>query len=184
MKTFVYPEMMVHVSMCTHKEPALVLLASDNSDLLNAELARYKKSMVTNVGSSNLLESCRNAEDKSADVVIMDASTSDGVVIAHINRILKDDGLVVMKHPSLDDVSANRPLMEALGNYFKIVMPYRLEDGSTLLLSSKEYHPTADVILQRTDLLEGHQYYNCDIHPAAFAMPQYIRETYRGLVRN
>jgi spermidine synthase len=184
MKTFVYPEMMVHVSMCTHKLPTSVLLASDNRDLLMNELARYKESTVTNVGSSDLLESFRNAEEKSADVIMVDALTSDSVVIAHISRILKDDGVLVMKHPSLDDVSANKSLMEALGNYFKIIMPYRLEDGSTLLLSSKEYHPTADVILQRTDLLEGHQYYNCDIHPSAFAMPQYVRANYRGFARN
>ncbi|MFA6188631.1 MAG: spermidine synthase [Sulfuricurvum sp.] len=184
MKTFVYPEMMVHVSMCTHKEPKAVLVASDKSDLLNAELARYRESTVTNVGGSDLLEVFRNVDEKSADVVMVDALTTDGAVIAHISRILKDDGLVVMKHPSLDDVSANKPLMEALGNYFKIVMPYRLEDGSTLLLSSKGYHPTADIILQRTDLLEGHQYYNCDVHPAAFAMPQYIRKNYLGLARN
>lgn len=184
MKTFVYPEMMVHVSMCTHKLPTSVLLASDSRDLLMNELARYKESNVTNVGSSDLLESLRNVDDKSADVVMVDALTSDPAIIAHISRVLKDDGLVVMKHASLDDVNANTVLMQALGNYFKIVMPYRLEDGSTLLLSSKEYHPTADVILQRTDLLEGHQYYNCDIHPAAFAMPQYIRDTYRGLARN
>ncbi|MDQ1299225.1 MAG: spermidine synthase [Campylobacterota bacterium] len=184
MKTFVYPEMMVHVSMCTHKLPTSVLLASDNRDLLMKELARYKESRVATVAGSDLLESFRNVEENSADVVMVDALTSDGAVIAHISRILKDDGLLVMKHPSLDDIVANTPLMEALGNYFKIVMPYRLEDGSTLLLSSKEYHPTADVILQRTDLLEGHQYYNCDIHPSAFAMPQYIRENYRGLARN
>lgn len=184
MKTFVYPEMMVHVALCTHKLPTSVLLASDSRDLLMNELARYKESSVTNVASSDLLESFRNVEENSADVVMVDALTSDGVVIAHISRILKDDGLLVMKHPSLDDIAANTPLMEALGHYFKIVMPYRLEDGSTLLLSSKEYHPTADVILQRTDLLEGHQYYNCDIHPSAFAMPQYIRENYRGLARN
>lgn len=184
MKTFVYPEMMVHVSMCTHKLPTSVLLASDNDTLLMNELARYKESTVTSVGSNDLLEAFRNADEKSADVIMVDALTSDSTVIAHMSRILKDDGLVVMKHPSLDDLSANAPLMEALGNYFKIVMPYRLEDGSTLLLSSKEYHPTADVILQRTDLLEGHQYYNCDVHPAAFAMPQYIRENYRGLARN
>lgn len=184
MKTFVYPEMMVHVSMCTHKLPTSVLLASDNRDLLMNELARHKESTVTTVGSNDLLEAFRNAQEKSADVIMVDAVTTDSVVIAHIGRILKDDGVVVMKHPSLDDVSANKVLMEALGNYFKIIMPYRLEDGSTLLLSSKEYHPTADVILQRTDLLEGHQYYNCDIHPSAFAMPQYIRENYRGLARN
>jgi spermidine synthase len=184
MKAFVYPEMMVHVSMCTHKEPKSVLVASDASDLLMGELARHKETTVTTVGGGDLLESFRNVDEKSADVVMVDALTADGVVIAHINRILKDDGLVVMKHPSLEDVNANKSLMEALGNYFKIVMPYRLEDGSTLLLSSKGYHPTADVILQRSDLLEGHQYYNCDVHPAAFAMPQYIRDNYRGFARN
>lgn len=184
MKTFVYPEMMVHVSMCTHKEPKSVLVASDSRDLLNAELARYRDATVTNVGSSDLLESFRNVDEKSIDVVMVDAESADSAVIAHISRILKDDGLVVMKHPSLDDVSANTQLMKALGNYFKIIMPYRLEDGSTLLLSSKEYHPTADVILQRTDLLEGQQYYNCDVHPASFAMPQYVRKNYLGLARN
>lgn len=184
MKTFIYPEMMVHVSMCTHKLPTSVLLASDNAALLNSELARYKESTVTNVGGSDLLESLRNVDEDSTDVIMLDALTSDAVVIAHVSRILKDDGLLVMKHPSLDDLSENTSLMTALGRYFKIIMPYRLEDGTTLLLSSKEYHPTADVILQRTDLLEGQQYYNCDIHPSAFAMPQYIRENYRGLARN
>jgi len=184
MKTFVYPEMMVHVSMCTHKLPNSVLVASDNDALLTTELARYKESTVVKVASSDLLESFRNVAENSVDVLMLDALTSDTVVIAHISRILKDDGLVVMKHPSLDDMDANKPLMEALGNYFKIVMPYYAGDGSTLLLCSKEYHPTADVILQRSDLLEGHQFYNCDVHVGVFAMPQYIRKNYRGLARN
>ncbi len=184
MKTFVYPEMMVHVSMCTHKLPTSVLLASDSCDLLINELARYKESTVANVSGSDLLAEFRNVEEKSTDVVMIDALTSDAVVIAHISRILKDDGLVVMKHPSLDDVSANTPLMKSLGDYFKIVMPYYAGDGTTLLLCSKEYHPTADVILQRSDLLEGHQFYNCDVHVGVFAMPQYIRKNYRGLARN
>jgi spermidine synthase len=184
MKTFIYPEMMVHVAMCTHKLPTSVLVASDSDTLLNAELARYKDSTVTNVSASDLLESIRNEEEKSADVVLLDTLTADAAVVAHISRVLKDDGLVVMKHPSLDDVGANKPLMEVLGNYFKIIMPYYTGDGSTLLLCSKEYHPTADLILQRSDLLEGHQFYNCDVHVGVFAMPQYIRKNYRGLARN
>jgi len=184
MKTFVYPEMMIHVGLCTHKLPTQVLLASDNSQLLMGELSRYRESTVTSVGSVNLLESFRNEDDKSADVLLLDAETSDSAVIAHINRILKEDGLVVMKHPSLDNVEANRSLMQILGNYFKIIMPYYAGDGSTLLICSKEYHPTADIILQRSDLLEGHQFYNCDVHIGVFAMPQYIRKNYLGIIRN
>ncbi len=184
MKTFIYPEMMVHVALCTHKLPTSVLLASDNRELLLGELSRYRESAVTSVSSANLLESFRNAEDKSVDVLLVDSITDDSAVIAHINRILKEDGLVVMQHPSLDEIGANTSLMQILGNYFKIIMPYHLENGTTLLLCSKEYHPTADIILQRSDLLEGHQYYNCDVHNAAFAMPQYIRKNYLGIIRN
>lgn len=184
MKTFIYPEMMVHVALCAHKLPTSVLLASNNIEILMGELSRYRESSVTTCSSSNLLESFRNMNDSSADVILLDAATADAAVHAHINRVLKEDGLVVMQHPHLDNLSENSTLMQILGNYFKIIMPYHLEDGSTLLLCSKEYHPTADIILQRSDLLEGHNYYNCDVQIAAFAMPQYIRKNYLGIIRN
>ncbi|MDO9206689.1 MAG: spermidine synthase [Sulfuricurvum sp.] len=184
MKTFIYPEMMVHVALCTHKLPTSVLLVSNNTEPLMGELSRYRESSVVTCSSSDLLASFRNAEDNSADVILLDATTTDAAVHAHINRVLKEDGLVVMQHPPLDNVSENTTLIQILGNYFKIIMPYHLEDGSTLLLCSKEYHPTADIILQRSDLLEGHSYYNCDVQIAAFAMPQYIRKNYLGIIRN
>lgn len=53
-----------------------------------------------------------------------------------------------------------------------------------MILASKEYHPTADVILQRSDLIDGLEYYNCDIHIATFVMPNYIRSTYKGIIKN
>ncbi len=183
MKSFIYPEMMVHVPMCTHKEPTNILVISDNADLLTDELDRYNGVDVTVVSASNVLESVRGTADASADVILCEADL-DAASAAHCNRILKDDGLIVMKHPSLDDTDANTTLMQILGNYFKIIMPYNAETGETLLLASKEYHPTADIILQRSDLLEGQQYYNCDIHPAVFAMPNYIRKQYLGIIRN
>ncbi|MDD2950729.1 MAG: spermidine synthase, partial [Sulfuricurvum sp.] len=138
MKTFIYPEMMVHVPMCTHKNPSSVLLATENSDLFKDELGRYRDIHLAVVDSSNALESLRNVADKSLDVVMLDVISNDSAVYAHVNRILKDDALMVLKHPDLDDVSANTKLMQILGNYFKIIMPYHLEDGSTLLLCSKE----------------------------------------------
>jgi spermidine synthase len=63
-------------------------------------------------------------------------------------------------------------------------MPYNLGNGSTALLASKEYHPTADVILQRSDMIDGLSFYNCDIHVSAFAMPNYIRKEYLGIIKN
>lgn len=184
MKTFIYPEMMVHIPMCTHKNPRTVVLMSNQADLLKDEMARYRDVEVTYTEVNDLLGTLRECGDKSTDVLLLDTQSDDSAVFAHINRILKDDALMVLKHPDLDDTSANTKLMQILGNYFKIIMPYRMEDGSTLLLCSKEYHPTADLILQRSDLLEGHHYYNCDIHIASFAMPQYIRKNYLGIIRN
>jgi len=184
MKTFIYPEMITHVAMCTHKNPRSVMVLSNQSDLIKAEMLRYREVEAEYADASNLLAALRERADKGNDVLLLDTLSDDSAVFAHINRVLKDDGLMVLKHPDLDDVDANAKLMQILGNYFKIIMPYRLEDGSTLLLCSKEYHPTADLILQRSDLLEGHQYYNCDIHIGAFAMPQYIRKNYLGIIRN
>lgn len=184
MKTFITPEMMTHVPMCTHKNPCSVVVISHQNDLLKTEMARYSDAEAIYIHRDDLLNGLREQADKSADVLLLDTLSDDSAVFAHVNRILKEDGLMVCKHPALDDLAANTSLMQILGNYFKIIMPYHLEDGSTLLLCSKEYHPTADLILQRSDLLEGHQYYNCDIHIAAFAMPQYIRKNYLGIVRN
>lgn len=184
MKTFIYPEMMTHVAMCTHKNPRSVMIISNQSDLIKAEMGRYREVDTEYLDANNLLTALRDRADKESDVLLLDTLSDDSAVFAHVNRILKDDALMVLKHPDLDDVSANTKLMQILGNYFKIIMPYHLEDGSTLLLCSKEYHPTADLILQRSDLLEGHHYYNCDIHIAAFAMPQYIRKNYLGIIRN
>ena len=184
MKTFIYPEMMVHTALCSHKLPTSVVLASNNPASLQAELARHKDSSVALVNADALLEGFRDITDGSVDVVLLDILCSDAVVLAHVNRVLKADGVVAMQHNHLDDVASNTDLMKILGSYFIVVMPYHLEDGTTLLLCSKKYHPTADLILQRSDLLEGHQYYNCDTHIAAFAMPQYVRKNYLGVIKN
>ena len=177
MKTFIYPEMMVHVPLCTHKEPQQVLIVSDNAAALEGEVARHREVTARSVAASKGLDALRDEADQSADVILLEGMT-DAAAVAHANRILRADGLMVMQHPDLDDEAGNKTLMQVLGNYFKIIMPYRVGDGTTLLLASKLYHPTADLILQRADLLEGQQYYNCDIHPAAFAMPNYIRKAY------
>jgi spermidine synthase len=183
MKTFIYPEMMVHVPLCTHKEPKNIVIVSDHADALLEETARYSDVEVKVIPAASQLDELREEADQSADIVLMEGN-GDTAVWAHINRILKHDGLAAMKHPPLDERDANVALMTILGNYFKIIMPYYVGNGETLLLASKAYHPTADIILQRTDLLEGQQYYNCDIHPAAFAMPNYIRKAYLGVIRN
>ncbi len=182
MKEFIYPEMILHVAMCTSKNPQNLLIISDNADLIAKESLKY--SDLTTKAVEATLEAVSGLEDASFDVVVCEMD-ADAMLISQLNRIIKEDGQLAITHPSLDEeVEANKTLISGLGKFFKIVMPYNLGTGETALLASKEYHPTADIILQRSDMLDGNNYYNCDLHVGAFAMGNYIRKEYLGIIKN
>jgi len=183
MKDFIYNEMMVHVPLCTHKEPNNVLIISADAAGFTKEMQKYTNDQINCDVISTDINELRDVADAKYDVIISELDT-DAAVLAHYNRALNENGLLVTTHPSLDDVSENKRIMQILGKYAKIIMPYSLGNGQTALLASKEYHPTADIILQRTDLLDGVEYYNCDVHPAAFATGNYIRKEYIGIIKN
>ncbi len=76
----------------------------------------------------------------------------------------------------------HKEIMQVMGEFFKIVMPYRFEMymypgcNWNFILASKLYHPTADIILHRADLLDGLRYYNSDLHKASFVLPNYVKQ--------
>ena len=181
MKEFIYPEMMVHIGLCTSKTAQDILIVSDNAEALSAEVEKHSESTATVVSAS--LDALSGLADNAYDVVINELKI-DGAVASQISRVLKDDGQLVTNHPSLDKVEENTLMMKILGQYFKVIMPYNMGNGETALLASKEYHPTADVILQRSDMLDDLSYYNCDVHVGAFAMGNYIRKEYLGIIKN
>ena len=181
MKEFIYNEMMVHVGVCTNKNPENVLIISDNAAGFVTEIQKHNDVSCDVISANiNLL---RDAKDGAYDVVISEMD-ADAAVLAHYNRVLKEDGLLVSTIPSIEDTQANKQIMEVLGKYTKIIMPFHVGGDKLALLASKEYHPTADVILQRTDMLDGLEYYNCDVHVGAFAMGNYIRKEYLGIIKN
>jgi len=181
MKNFIYSEMMVHVGLCISKTAQDILIVSDNAQELSVEVAKHNESSATVISAS--LESLSTLSDNAYDVVINELKI-DGAVASQINRILKDDGQLVTNHPSLEKIEENTLMMKILGQYFKIIMPFNMGNATTALLASKEYHPTADVILQRSDMLDDLNYYNCDVHVGAFAMGNYIRKEYLGIIKN
>lgn len=181
MKEFINNEMMVHVPLCTHKNPQNILIICDNPLALEQEVAKHNSVAYKSIPAT--LEALRLEADMAYDVAIC-MMDYDAALVAHLNRVLKSDGVLVMEHPHLDDVTSNTTLMQVLFNYFKIIMPFHISDGNTALLASKEYHPTADLILHRADMLDGLKFYNSDIHPAAFAMGNYIRKAYLGVIKN
>jgi spermidine synthase len=181
MKDFIYNEMMVHVGVCTNKNPENVLLISNNADGFVAEMKKHNGIGHTVIAAK--IDALRDVADASCDVIISELN-ADAAVLAHYNRVLKEDGLLVTTIPSLDDnIAENKQTMSILGKYTKVIMPFAVGE-KTALLASKEYHPTADIILHRTDMLDGLEYYNCDVHPAVFAMGNYIRKEYLGIIKN
>lgn len=181
MRNFIYSEMMVHVPMCTSKVAEDLLIISDNAEKLVLEASRHAQATYKVVSCN--LDEIASLGDKSYDVIISEMPC-DAVLLAQVERIIKSDGQFVTVHQTLDNVEVNKSLIQNISRFFKIVMPYNLGNGSTALLASKEYHPTADINLQRADMLDGLSYYNCDIHPAAFAMGNYIRKEYLGVIKN
>ncbi|MEA1982134.1 MAG: spermidine synthase, partial [Campylobacterota bacterium] len=174
-------EMMVHVALCTNKNPQNVLIISNDGSAMTKEVQKHIDINSDVIAAEMSL--LREVKDDSYDVVISELGT-DAAYIAHINRVLKEDGLVVTTHPSLDDVEENKQLIGILGKYAKVVMPFNIGNGDTALLATKEYHPTADVILQRSDMLDNLDYYNCDVHVGAFAMGNNVRREYLGIIKN
>jgi spermidine synthase len=181
MKDFIYNEMMVHVGVCTNKNPQKVLLVSNDAAGFEAEMKKHDAIAYDVIPAT--LEALRDVADASVDVIITE-SNADAAILAHYNRVLQEDGLLVTTITSLDNVDENKQIMSILSNYTKVIMPFHVGEGKMALLASKEYHPTADIILQRADMLDDLEYYNCDVHPAAFAMGNYIRKEYLGIIKN
>ncbi|MRJ02553.1 MAG: polyamine aminopropyltransferase [Epsilonproteobacteria bacterium] len=137
------------------------------------------------------IEFVKRADSGSYDIVLVDSTDPEGPAeglfnrefYAHVFRILKDDGMVVAQGESWwIDMPLHKEIMGVIGQFFKIVMPYRFEMYSypgcnwNFILGSKRYHPTADIILQRADLIDGLRYYNSDIHKASFILPNYVKK--------
>jgi len=137
------------------------------------------------------IEFVKNCEPKTYDLVLVDSTDPEGPAVglfnrnfyAHVYNILKDDGIVVAQGESWwIDMELHKEIMGVIGEFFKIVMPYRFEMYSypgcnwNFILGSKFYHPTADINLQRADLLDGVKYYNSDIHKASFVLPNYVKK--------
>ncbi len=145
------------------------------------------------------LEFIEKAPDRSYDIILVDATDPKGkaeelfdpAFYAQAYRVLKEEGIIVTQGSSWwMALEEHKRILKNIGALFPIAMPYRYEmmvyPGClwNFILASKKYHPTADINLQRADLLEPVRYYNSDIHRASFTVPTYIREALLGIAKN
>ncbi|HJE02952.1 Spermidine synthase [Aliarcobacter thereius] len=173
-------EMMVHISLCTHIWAKDVLVLKEVNEELKTECEKHKKE------SSFLFEeysNIENKENKSLDVVILNSQNIDFKVVSQMQRVLRDDGLVVVESSFYSkDIEKLKKDLQAFGEHFWIVMPFNF-GHTTAIIASKKYHPTADLNLHRADFLEGMEYYSSDIHLASFVFPAKVHKELTGIAK-
>jgi len=170
-KNFSLNEMMVHIPLCTHKEPKKILVAMDVDEEFKNEMNKH----TVEVEYTNL-DSLKSKNDQEFDIIILGKNDIDDMLMANINKILKSDGVLAMITSSYHkDEQKLKSDLTLLGKSFWIVMPFSF--GHTYaILASKKYHPTADINLQRSDLLDDLNYYSTEVHLSSFVFPAYIHK--------
>ncbi len=159
-------EMLSFVPLCTHENPAVCLTIGGELPNAAAKLAKDVASIAELSGNSGF-------ESEKFDIII---SFKENQNLQEIFRILKKDGIFCAKIGS-----DTKKELENAGNYFRIAMPY---SNMELIFASNKYHPTADLILDRSDFAEECEYYNSEIHIASFAVYEKARRALRGVIKN
>jgi spermidine synthase len=159
-------EMLSFVPLCTHENPAVCLTIGGELPNAAAKLARDVAFVAELLGNSGF-------ESEKFDIVV---SFKENQNLQEIFRILKKDGIFCTKISS--DVKKE---LENVGNYFRIAMPY---SNTELIFASNKYHPTADLILDKSDFVEECEYYNSDIHIASFAVYEKAKKALKGIIKN
>lgn len=178
-----FQEMIVHVPFCSHPDIKKVLLI--DIDGLDKEIQRHDKVDIQKVS----LETYSPKEKEFEVIVVGDIEALDEIGMAKVTTSLAENGVVVCANLSWEKEPAKTILQMEKFAKFNIILPYMygfgLEYGKqgALLFCSNKYHPTADIILQKSDLLDGLKYYNSEIHLASFTLPTSTKKAIREALK-
>ena len=175
-----FNEMMVHLPLCTHKEATKVLIVGSNNEDMKAQAAKHNKVSNIEFGDTSIITS---KSEKNIDVIILTDVKIDELLLANISLILKEDGLIAFPSKAFsrdeDQLFAD---LKLVGSKFWIAMPFKF-GHNTSILASRRYHPTADLNLQRADLLDDLNYYSAEIHNASFVFPAAEHRALTGIAK-
>ncbi|MBL3519666.1 spermidine synthase [Arcobacter lanthieri] len=176
----VFAEMMVHISLCTHQEAKNVLIIGAVDEDIKKEANKHSKVSNVEYGDLSFVDT---KEDKSIDVIIFTDIKLDLKSLANISRVLKNDALITFATKAFSkDKDILIADLKLVGDKFWIAMPFRF-GHNTSIIASKKYHPTADINLQRADLLDDLEYYSAEIHMASFVFPKKEHKELTGIVK-
>jgi spermidine synthase len=171
-------EMLTHIPICSHKKPKDILLISDDSLLVSDELEKH---LGLNLTISNSFEIAEN----SFDIILIYKKELSQDSLEKVHSSLRDNGLISIAEFGYFE-PAFKETLTALSSKFKIVMPYRVESEKPMnyfILASKLYHPTADIILQRAELIEDLNFYTSNLHMGVFELPKMVFDDIKDITK-
>jgi len=191
---FIKSEMLTHVAINTHADPKRVLVVN-GSKRIGRELDKY--SIITEVvyvDGIDTINELKSLGTKRFDVAIVSTPnfTENREFWIELTKLLNTDGVTAIEMSNLitkaEDAKAE---LKIAGAIYPIVIPYRYDKAvdkkqvisEYLMLSSRKYHPIADINLQRADLTDGFAYYNSDIAISCFSVPAFVYKEYLGIIK-
>ncbi|PKN15035.1 MAG: spermidine synthase, partial [Deltaproteobacteria bacterium HGW-Deltaproteobacteria-24] len=96
-KHFAFNEMMTHIPLCTHKEPKNILVVGSVDEEFKKEVSKHK--VTVEYGDTSIITS---KNDKNIDVIILASGNLNELLLANIQKILKDDGILTFMSESFN----------------------------------------------------------------------------------
>jgi len=160
-------EILIHTVINTHQNPRSIAILED---LDSTELSKY-----------DFVCNCSSELKNNLDGVITRYDKDYLYTISSLN----DEGIAIF---SMDNYSPKelKLALEKLSFAFDIIMPFMIPfaDCSVYIFCSKKYHPTADLQLQRADMLDNLKFYTPYIQKAMFEQPRFFFGYFEGLIKN
>ena len=175
-KNYSYDEMMIHIPLCSHKNINKILVVGNISEDFKGELSKHNCKNITYSDTLNV--------EGQFDIILHNNATPSELDMANVQRCIEPEaGIFVTKASFISkDIEISKNELNTIGKNFWICIPYSF-GHNTLIFASKKYHPQAQIILQISDLLEGCNYYNSEIHNASFVNPNYITKEITGIAK-
>ncbi|CUU39546.1 spermidine synthase [Helicobacter typhlonius] len=206
---FIESELLAHLPLCVLPNPKNILLF----DSFNLEIAYEclkhdvsvdcvqgdKKSLdsfmsflphfhqVMNNSHFKLFSQVIDLDVKKYDVIIADLIASKHQIDGFF-RMLGERGILIVRnhHPLLEEDLFIQKVSDCT-DFFNIIMPFfpslSILSDKSYIFASKAFHPLADMLLQKIDLLPQLQYYNAHIHENAFTLPNFLFEKIQHIAK-
>jgi len=192
--TLIYREMMAHIPLFAHRNPKTIAIWDDNDRGIAEESLKHPTlgTVWHNVPRHNRIINPRlhyfeksmndfltQTEKNSLDILIIGSLTKTN--FNHCMNALHPDGILIQQCESFFDLIALKNIQQQLQSAgFSDILPINFPQSHAAVMAIKEgtiKYPREKDIFNKSFTTT---YYNFDVHKAAFALPEFMREALHG----